>query len=68
MYKEVAGLSGLDFAYADNTAVYHTKVFFLSSGYHILFGESIEIDYVTASLSRSTMKDCNFVHAPCIPR
>ncbi|KAJ0538248.1 putative peptidase M28 [Helianthus annuus] len=25
VYKEVAGLSGLDFAYADNTAVYHTK-------------------------------------------
>lgn len=28
VYKEVAGLSGLDFAYADNTAVYHTKVVF----------------------------------------
>jgi hypothetical protein len=27
VYKEVAGLSGLDFAFADNTAVYHTKVF-----------------------------------------
>lgn len=26
VYKEVAGLSGLDFAFADNTAVYHTKV------------------------------------------
>ncbi|AED92872.1 Zn-dependent exopeptidases superfamily protein [Arabidopsis thaliana] len=25
VYKEVAGLSGLDFAFADNTAVYHTK-------------------------------------------
>ncbi|KAJ4978790.1 hypothetical protein NE237_009570 [Protea cynaroides] len=25
VYKEVAGLSGLDFAYADNGAVYHTK-------------------------------------------
>ncbi|PNY16484.1 endoplasmic reticulum metallopeptidase 1-like protein, partial [Trifolium pratense] len=25
VYKEVAGLSGLDFAYVDNTAVYHTK-------------------------------------------
>ncbi|GMG99399.1 hypothetical protein Nepgr_001239 [Nepenthes gracilis] len=25
LYKEVAGLSGLDFAYVDNTAVYHTK-------------------------------------------
>ncbi|PON50933.1 Peptidase M [Trema orientale] len=25
VYKEVAGLSGLDFAYTDNTAVYHTK-------------------------------------------
>lgn len=25
VYKEVAGLSGLDFAYADRTAVYHTK-------------------------------------------
>ncbi|XP_041023235.1 LOW QUALITY PROTEIN: endoplasmic reticulum metallopeptidase 1 [Juglans microcarpa x Juglans regia] len=25
IYKEVAGLSGLDFAYSDNTAVYHTK-------------------------------------------
>ncbi|PON50168.1 Peptidase M [Parasponia andersonii] len=25
VYKEVAGLSGLDFAYSDNTAVYHTK-------------------------------------------
>ncbi|ONI23875.1 hypothetical protein PRUPE_2G213300 [Prunus persica] len=25
VYREVAGLSGLDFAYADNTAVYHTK-------------------------------------------
>ncbi|KAJ1406406.1 Peptidase M28 [Sesbania bispinosa] len=25
VYKEVAGLSGLDFAYLDNTAVYHTK-------------------------------------------
>lgn len=30
VYKEVAGLSGLDFAYTDNTAVYHTKVFFFS--------------------------------------
>lgn len=27
VYKEVAGLSGLDFAYTDNSAVYHTKVF-----------------------------------------
>lgn len=26
VYKEVAGLSGLDFAYSDNSAVYHTKV------------------------------------------
>ncbi|KAI3470469.1 hypothetical protein Pfo_027132 [Paulownia fortunei] len=25
VYKELAGLSGLDFAYVDNTAVYHTK-------------------------------------------
>ncbi|XP_004496279.1 uncharacterized protein [Cicer arietinum] len=25
VYKDVAGLSGLDFAYVDNTAVYHTK-------------------------------------------
>ncbi|KAK6144768.1 hypothetical protein DH2020_021588 [Rehmannia glutinosa] len=25
VYKELGGLSGLDFAYADNTAVYHTK-------------------------------------------
>ncbi|KAL2465111.1 Zn-dependent exopeptidase superfamily protein [Abeliophyllum distichum] len=25
VYKELAGLSGLDFAYMDNTAVYHTK-------------------------------------------
>ncbi|KAL8533112.1 hypothetical protein ACS0TY_009384 [Phlomoides rotata] len=25
VYKEVAGLSGLDFAFVDNTAVYHTK-------------------------------------------
>ncbi|XP_010558756.1 PREDICTED: endoplasmic reticulum metallopeptidase 1 isoform X1 [Tarenaya hassleriana] len=25
VYQEVSGLSGLDFAYADNTAVYHTK-------------------------------------------
>lgn len=25
VYKEVAGLSGLDFAFADHTAVYHTK-------------------------------------------
>ncbi|XAR72115.1 hypothetical protein NMG60_11018634 [Bertholletia excelsa] len=25
VYKEVAGLSGLDFAFADRTAVYHTK-------------------------------------------
>ncbi|KAL5733494.1 hypothetical protein ACOSQ2_033186 [Xanthoceras sorbifolium] len=25
IYKEVAGLSGLDFAYTDNSAVYHTK-------------------------------------------
>lgn len=29
VYREVAGLSGLDFAYADNTAVYHTKVLFI---------------------------------------
>lgn len=27
VYREVAGLSGLDFAYVDNSAVYHTKVF-----------------------------------------
>ena len=26
VYKEVASLSGLDFAYADNTVVYYTKV------------------------------------------
>ncbi|PRQ58809.1 putative peptidase M28 [Rosa chinensis] len=25
VYKELAGLSGLDFAYSDNSAVYHTK-------------------------------------------
>ncbi|MGV7354909.1 M28 family peptidase, partial [Mycobacterium kansasii] len=25
IYTDVAGLSGLDFAYSDNTAVYHTK-------------------------------------------
>ncbi|KMS95274.1 hypothetical protein BVRB_009830 [Beta vulgaris subsp. vulgaris] len=25
IYKDVAGLSGLDFAFSDNTAVYHTK-------------------------------------------
>lgn len=25
VYREVAGLSGLDFAFSDNTAVYHTK-------------------------------------------
>ncbi|CAN8275017.1 unnamed protein product [Cochlearia groenlandica] len=25
VYREVAGISGLDFAFADNTAVYHTK-------------------------------------------
>ncbi|XP_022886096.1 endoplasmic reticulum metallopeptidase 1 isoform X2 [Olea europaea var. sylvestris] len=25
VYKEIAGLSGLDFAYMENTAVYHTK-------------------------------------------
>ncbi|KAL3650018.1 hypothetical protein CASFOL_006421 [Castilleja foliolosa] len=25
VYKELGGLSGLDFAYSDNTAVYHTK-------------------------------------------
>lgn len=30
VYKEVAGLSGLDFAYSDNSAVYHTKVLFSS--------------------------------------
>lgn len=29
VYKEVAGLSGLDFAYSDNSAVYHTKVLLL---------------------------------------
>ena len=27
VYKEVAGLSGLDFAYTDKSAVYHTKVY-----------------------------------------
>lgn len=38
VYKEVAGLSGLDFAYVDNTAVYHTKVLLLMFVvYHILF-------------------------------
>lgn len=26
MYREVAGLSGLDFAFMENGAVYHTKV------------------------------------------
>lgn len=26
IYKEVAGLSGLDFAFLDDTAIYHTKV------------------------------------------
>lgn len=26
VYKEVAGLPGLDFAYVDHSAVYHTKV------------------------------------------
>jgi hypothetical protein len=28
IYQEVAGLPGLDFAYTDTTAVYHTKVCF----------------------------------------
>lgn len=27
VYKEIGNLSGLDFAYTDNGAVYHTKVF-----------------------------------------
>lgn len=31
VYKEVGGLSGLDFAFTDNTAVYHTKVIVTSS-------------------------------------
>lgn len=35
VYKEVAGLSGLDFAFTDNGAVYHTKV--LSCLVHFLF-------------------------------
>lgn len=29
VYEEVGGLSGLDFAYTDATAIYHTKVCFL---------------------------------------
>lgn len=33
IYKEIAGLSGLDFAYTDRSAVYHTKVYLL----YILF-------------------------------
>ena len=28
VYREVGGLSGLDFAFTDTTAVYHTKVHF----------------------------------------
>lgn len=28
VYEDVGGLSGLDFAYTDATAVYHTKVYF----------------------------------------
>ncbi|RXI09196.1 hypothetical protein DVH24_023357 [Malus domestica] len=28
VYKEVAGLSRLNFAYTDNTAVYHTKFYY----------------------------------------
>lgn len=30
VYKEIGHLSGLDFAYTDNSAVYHTKVLVLS--------------------------------------
>ncbi|KAL2324805.1 hypothetical protein Fmac_023863 [Flemingia macrophylla] len=44
VYKDVAGLSGLDFAYLDNTAVYHTKndkLEFLKNGSFQHLGENM---------------------------
>ncbi|KAF2318521.1 hypothetical protein GH714_008562 [Hevea brasiliensis] len=44
VYKEVAGLSGLDFAYTDNSGVYHTKndkLEFLKSGSLQHLGENM---------------------------
>ncbi|RXH85125.1 hypothetical protein DVH24_041893 [Malus domestica] len=43
VYKEVVGLSGLNYAYTDNTAVYHTKVFLFpfSSLFGILVTKSV---------------------------
>ncbi len=35
IYREVAGLSGLDFAYMDNAVVYHSKVNLLPGFDHV---------------------------------
>ncbi|XP_074301803.1 uncharacterized protein LOC141633258 isoform X2 [Silene latifolia] len=47
VYKDAAGLSGLDFAYSDNTAVYHTK--------HL--GENMLAFLLEAASSPSLAKD-----------
>lgn len=52
VYREVAGLSGLDFAYADNTAVYHTKVLFIFPFAPLFFGISGKVLFAFHILKR----------------
>lgn len=56
VYKDIAGLSGLDFAFADNTAVYHTKndkLKFLKPGSLQHLGENVLAFLLHAAASAS---------------
>jgi hypothetical protein len=51
VYKEIAGLSGLDFAYVDNTAVYHTKVSFSPFWFSFLLSDFDHFTFANTHLS-----------------
>ncbi|KAG8380490.1 hypothetical protein BUALT_Bualt06G0020800 [Buddleja alternifolia] len=60
VYKELGGLSGLDFAFADNTAVYHTKndkLQLLKPGSLQHLGENMLAFLLHAAASSSLPKD-----------
>lgn len=64
VYKELGGLSGLDFAYVDNTAVYHTKVIWHN---YVLQLQSIQIPTKLSSSTFFTMMhiylvNCQKIH------
>lgn len=60
VYREVAGLSGLDFAFSDNSAVYHTKndkLELLKSGSLQHLGENMLSFLIHAAASTDLPKD-----------